>query len=286
MFKEIFTAEIWTTLGMRVAVFVLIMGLTYLINRLIRWGMARKAKLLNGTSIQYKFMSQLFAGFLYFSGFILAVYSIPELRGATASIFAGSGILAIIIGFASQQAFSNLVGGVFISIFKPFCIGDRIKFLDKNFIGVVEDITLRHTIIRTFENRRIIVPNSVISGETLVNENIVDKKILKFYEISISYESDVKKAMAILKEEALKNSRCIDNRSEEEKEAGAEYLRVRFVAFEESGLRLRANIWVATPEDAFLVGCELNPIINERFKQEGIEIPYPHRTIVYKKDTA
>ena len=62
-----------------------------------------------------------------------------------------------------REATANLVSGVFISLFKPFGIGDRIKLSDKQIDGVVEDISLRHTIIRTFENTRIVVPNSVLN---------------------------------------------------------------------------------------------------------------------------
>ncbi|MDZ7777461.1 MAG: mechanosensitive ion channel [Bacteroidales bacterium] len=70
-------------------------------------------------------------------------------------------------------------------------------------MGTVEDITLRHTVIRNFENRRIIVPNSVISSETIINSNIIEDKVCNFVEISISYDSDVDKAMALMQEEAM-----------------------------------------------------------------------------------
>jgi len=71
-------------------------------------------------------------------------------------MLAGAGILAVAVGFASQAALSNIISGVFVVIFKPFRVGDRLKI--NELTGVVEDITLRHTVIRDLENKRIIIP--------------------------------------------------------------------------------------------------------------------------------
>ena len=94
------------------------------------------------------------------------------------ALFAGAGILAVIVGFASQKAFANIISGIFILISKPFKMSDIIEFTDGK-KGVVEEITLRHTIIKDYENRRIIIPNSIISEETIINSNIQDEKIRK-----------------------------------------------------------------------------------------------------------
>jgi small-conductance mechanosensitive channel len=212
----------------------------------------------------------------------LALYSIPQLRGLSASIFAGSGVLAIIIGFASQQAFANIVGGIFIALFKPFRIGDRIKFVDKEFIGFVEDITLRHTVIRTIDHKRIIVPNSVINSEVIENANIIDEKTIKFFDIGISYDSDVDKAILIIKEEAVKHPLFLDNRSGEDMADNKDPVTVRLIGFGDSSVNLRAYVWAKNPTDAWLIGCDLNKSVKERYDKEGIEIPFPYRTIVYK----
>ena len=123
---------------------------------------------------------------IYFSGFIILFYSIPQLRSLSSSLFAGVGILGLIIGLAAQDSLSNLVAGVTIALFQPFRLGDRLRILDED--GVVEDITLRHTVIKTWENKRIIIPNHIISKEAIVNYTISDKKEIKFIDISISYD--------------------------------------------------------------------------------------------------
>lgn len=268
--------------GIRVGVVLLILIVTIITAKLIRRVLSKKDQMIGVDKTRYKFMSHFFTGFVYFLGLLLALYSIPTMRGLSTTIFAGSGVLAVIIGFAAQQAFSNIVGGIFIAVFKPFRLGDRIKFVGKDFSGVVEDINLRHTVIRTFEQKRIVVPNSVISSEILENSNIVDQKILKFFEIGISYDSDIDKAMAIIKEEALKHPLYLDNRTEEEIADNVEPVRVRVIGFGDSSVNLRGHIWVKDPVDAYNLGCDLNKSIKERFDGEGIEIPFPYRTLVYK----
>lgn len=271
-------------ISIRVGVVLLILVATIIAAKLVKKALARKDRLIGMDSTQYKFLSHFFTGLIYFLGFLLAIHSIPSLRGLSTSIFAGSGVIALIIGFASQQAVSNIVSGIFIAIFKPFRIGDRIKLVGKDFIGTVEDITLRHTVIRTFEQKRIIVPNSVISGEVVENANIVDQKIIKFFDIGISFDSDIDKAMQIIREEALKHPLYLDNRTEEEIADGVEAVKVWLIEFGDSAVNLRASIWVQNPTDAFELGCALNKSVKERFDKEGIEIPFPYRTIVYKQD--
>lgn len=272
-------------IGIRIGIVLLILLFTVILAKLVKRAMSRKDHFIKIDSTQYKFLSHFIGGFIYFFGILLAIYSIPALRGLATTIFASSGVLALIIGFASQQAFANIVSGIFIAIYKPFRIGDRLKFVDKDFIGKVEDITLRHTVIRTFDNKRIIVPNSVINSEVLENADIVDQKTVNYFEIGISYDSDIDKAMQIIKEEALKHPMFFDNRSEAAIAENEEPVKVRVLGFGASSVNLRAYVWAKDYGDAFVMGCDLNKNVKERFDKEGVEIPFPYRTIVYKQAT-
>lgn len=281
MFAEI-NKDMLIEIGIRAGIFLLILLVTALVAKLVKRAMAKKIELVKIDATQYKFLGHFIKGLIYFFGLLLAIWSIPGLRGLSTSIFAGSGVLAIIIGFASQQAFSNVVNGIFIAIYKPFRIGDRIRFVDKDFIGIVEDITLRHTVIRTFDNKRIVVPNAVINSEILENANLVDEKTIKFLDAGISYDSDIDKAMAIIKEEALNHPEFIDIRTEEEIANNEEPVKVFMLGFGDSSINLRAPICAKDPGTAFRMGCDLNKRIKERFDEEGIEIPFPYRTLVFK----
>lgn len=218
---------------------------------------------------------------IYLTGTSFAIYMIPQLRVIATSLLAGAGLFAIAIGFASQAALANVIGGLFIVMFKPYKIGDRIQ-VRTDLSGVVEDINLRHTVIRNFENKRIIIPNSVISNEVVVNSNYEDNKICKWIDIGISYDSDVDLAKEIMKDEVLKHPLSVDNRTEEQIEEGEEIVPVRVIMMGDSSVNLRAWSWAENPPDAFVMGCDLIESIKKRFDKEGIEIPFPYRTLVYK----
>ena len=168
-------------------------------------------------------------------------------------------------------------------IFKPYKISDIIEFKDGR-IGVVEEITMRHTLINDYENRRIIIPNSVISEETIINSNILDEKIRKHIVFSISYDSNVDKAMRIIQEEAQNHPFLIDNRNEEEKESDVPVVIVRVIALSDFSVDLKAYVWSKGNDDAFVLKCDLLKSVKQRFDKEGIEIPFPYRTVVYKND--
>lgn len=129
-------------------------------------------------STKLKFFKNAVSLIVWFVAFVAIISLIPQLKALAITLFAGAGIFLAILGFAAQQAFSNIISGIFIVIFKPFRVGDQIKigsFDD----GIVEDITLRHTVINNFENKRVIIPNSIVSSETVVNDSITDLKICR-----------------------------------------------------------------------------------------------------------
>jgi small conductance mechanosensitive channel len=238
---------------------------------------------LNVDPTHYSFLNNLISFVIYLGAFIFIFYTIPGLRALGVTLFAGAGVAAAVILFASQQAFSNIINGIFIIVFKPFRVGDIIKVGTLN-IGKIEDITLRHTVIRDFENRRIIIPNSVIGSETLINSSIRDELICNFVEFGISYDSDINKAIQIIRDEAMKHPNYVDNRTREEKKNNVHPVMVRVIGFGDSSVNLRAFIWSRDHTSGFILKCDLFKSVKERFDREGVEIPFPYRTIVYKKD--
>lgn len=193
---------------------------------------------------------------IYTTGISFAIYMIPQLRVIATSLLAGAGLLAVAVGFASQAALSNVIGGLFIVIFKPYKIGDRI-LVRTDLTGVVEDINLRHTVIRNFENKRIIIPNSVISNEVVINSNYEDSQICKFIDLGISYDSDIDLAKEIMRDEVEKHPLSVDVRTEEKIEAGEPRVPVRVILMGESSVNLRAWSWANNPPDAFVMECDL-----------------------------
>ncbi|MCB0794634.1 MAG: mechanosensitive ion channel family protein [Flavobacteriales bacterium] len=263
---------------------VLIVLGAFILERVIRYLLRRNLKRQRVVGredmTRYRFLrngTRFIVGLLAFASI---VYSIPSIKHVAVTLFAGAGILVAILGLATQSAFSNIISGVFIVGFKPFRVGDMLEVAGHR--GTVEDITLRHTVILSFENRRVIIPNALISDQILVNSTIVDESTCQFVEFGIDYTSDLDKAMRIMRDEAGRHPQCLDKRTQEEKDRGQDKVMVRLVQVADSALILRAWVWAKDPMTAREMHFELNRSIKLRFDREGIEIPYPHRTLVYK----
>lgn len=257
--------------------------LTFIFRKILNAFIKRNAKNLKSDPTNFSFIKNSVGFIIYTAAIIFIFNKVPYLKSVGTALFAGAGILAIIVGFASQKAFANIISGVFILIFKPFKMGDIIEFKDGQ-KGVVEEITLRHTLIRNYENRRIIIPNSVISEETIINSDINESKIKKHIIFSISYDSDVDKAISIIRTEAEKHPLSIDNRSKDQLKAGEPKVIVRLIELSDFSVNLKAYVWAKSNDDAFVLKCDLLKSVKEQFDKNNIEIPFPYRTIVYKKD--
>lgn len=266
---------------------VIIIVAAIILTRVIRWlidkSFVTASDKLNLDKTRYRFFKNAVSLIVWIIAIGAIVSLVPKLKSLAYTLFAGAGILVAIIGFAAQQAFSNIVSGIFIVMFKPFRVGDKIKVGTFEY-GIVEDITLRHTIINSFENKRIVVPNSVMGSETIVNDNINDLNICQFITIGISYDSDVDIATKIIQEEASKHPYSIDNRTEEEKQEGKDVVVVRLASFGDFSVNLRALVWTNDPLKVYEMTSDINKAIKKRFDAEGVEIPFPYRTIVNKKD--
>jgi small conductance mechanosensitive channel len=263
-----------------IGAFVISRILSELVKRYIR----RSARILKVDPTNYSFLQHAVSMVIFLGAVFFVFRSIPQLRDIGTTFFAGAGILAAIIGFASQEAFSNIVSGIFIVIYKPFSVGDSIKLLSNGQAGTVEDITLRHTVIKGNENRRIVVPNSVISREQILNSSIADLRIQLYLEVLITYKSNQQQAMDIMGEEAVKHPLCMDGRSIADKMAGKDVVDVKLVALDQKGVRLRAFIWAANENDAANIKFDLLKTLKERFDAEQITFAYDDNVLAIKNE--
>ena len=140
---------------------------------------------------------------IYFVGIIVVIFSIPDLRSLSVALFTGAGIAGIVIGFAAQSTLSNIIAGLSLALFQPFRVGDRLNIMNE--YGKVTDLNLRHTVIITWDNRRLIIPNSIISNEAIINWTIEDPAVIWPIQVGISYDADIDQARKIMIEEARKH---------------------------------------------------------------------------------
>ncbi|MFC7133667.1 MULTISPECIES: mechanosensitive ion channel family protein [Salinibaculum] len=185
--------------------------------------------------------------------------------GALATIAAAA---TLAIGFAMQDVIQNFVAGIFIFTDKPFRIDDWIEW-DGN-SGVVEDISLRVTRVRTFDNELLTVPNSQLTAGVIKNPVAHEKLRLKFL-FGIGYDDDIDQATDIIVDEAEKHDEILDDPGPS----------VRLTELGDSSVGLQSRIWISDPSRADFVKTrgEYVTAVKERFDAEGIDIPYPNRTV-------
>lgn len=207
-----------------------------------------------------------------------------ELSGVANTVLAGSGIIAVVLGLAAQESFANIFSGILISIFKPFDIGDRIKIVGDDTAGFVEDITLRHTVIRTYMNVRIIIPNSTI-GSAKIENSTYSKGACYPITVTIAYEDREKRhrAMRIMEEIVIDHPLFYDNRTEEQIKAGVKPVEATCVALGGSGVDLRILMWTENVVDNNKACSDCRIQILDRFEEEGIEIPYTSLVVINKE---
>jgi small-conductance mechanosensitive channel len=247
-----------------------------LFNRIIKKKIDEK-----GNPTSYKFLKYVSTFLIVVIGMVMAALAFPSLKGVAQTAVGGAGILAVIIGVASQEALANLIGGFFIIIFKPFQLHDIIKVTD-TMVGEVTDITLRHTVIRNYENKMIVIPNAIINKEKVINYNLGELKCCQWIEIGISYDSDIDLAKHIIREECESHPNLIDNRTELDKYNNVKKVIIRVIGLDDSAVTLRAWAWASNFGEAFEMKCDIYESVKKRFDKEGIEIPFPHRTLLFK----
>ncbi|GHB86901.1 mechanosensitive ion channel family protein [Persicitalea jodogahamensis] len=245
----------------------------------------RKKKQRGENQTTFKFLKYVSSSLVYLLGIGMAAYAFPFLKGITQTAIGGAGIAAVIIGVASQEALANLVGGFFIILFKPFQVGDIIK-ISGEMLGEVTDITLRHTLIRDPQNKVIVAPNAIINKEKVINHSLGESPICEWIEIGISYDSNVDRAKEIMRSECLAHPDVIDKRTALERANGDPVVRVRVIRLAESSVVVRAWAWAKDFPSAFAMKCDLLESIKKRFDTEGVEIPFPYRTLVFKQSEA
>ena len=262
---------------------IIVMIVSFIARKALDLLIKRNSEQLKTDATNFIFLKNSLSFILYSIGIFWIFHKIPYFNSLGTALFAGAGVLAAVIGFASQKAMSNIIGGLFILIFKPFRVGDIIE-VSNGKKGIVEEITLRHTVIRDYEFRRVIIPNSVMSDETIINSTITDQKIRKHIDIGISYDSDINLAFEHIREIISDHKFCIDNRTELQKINNEHHIDLKVVNLGDSSVVIRAYVWSLTNDQAFILQCEVFKKIKERFDEIGVEIPFPHQSLVFKNN--
>lgn len=259
---------------------ILIIAVAILINKvvdkLIDRTIRRKRK--KNVTTLLMFIKRIKKLILYSLMIILILGQFETFHKFSVTLLSGLGIGSVVLGLAAQESLKDFFGSFALVIGDAFEVGDFIECTSLGVSGTVEDITMRHTIIRTINNRRIIIPNSQLNSYTIENFNYSDNENMKLVDFTVSYESDVDKAMNIIKEEMKK----MYHPNPKGKNKDVEFPKVRVASWNDSSITLRAWVWGKDNSETFENMYNLNYIIKKRFDKEGIEIPYPHVVTIKK----
>lgn len=226
-----------------------------------------------------RYLRYVVRGIIYFTCIGSVLNQIPGLDSMFTSLLAGSGILAVVVGIASQEAVGNIVSGALILLFKPFKVGDLVRYVSMDTTGTVEEIGLRHTTIRTFENKRLLIPNSLMNSNIVENASYEEASVSICLDIAITYESDTALAMSAMAEAIAAHPAFSDRRTPEEREQGASPVIVRIRDFADSAIILRSWVWAESSGAGVQLKSDLLLAIKEAFAENGIAFAYPTLTL-------
>lgn len=181
------------------------------------------------------------------------------------TIIAAAGIAGIAIGMAAQKSVSNIISGLFLLADQPFEIGDAVKIGGD--AGVVLDISLFSTRLRTFDNKYLRIPNDSVANAKIINLSYYDIRRLEI-PVGVAYKEDVGKAVEVINRVIVNHKKVL---AEPEPQ-------VLVTGFGDSSIDIAVRAWVQRAE-LFAARTELIKDIKSALDEEGIEIPFPHRTI-------
>lgn len=198
---------------------------------------------------------------IYFFALILVLLQFDAVRSLGAGLLASAGLASIVIGLAAQNTLSNIIAGISISFSQPFRLRDAVIF--ENEFGHIEEISLTHTTILTWDNRRIIVPNNVIANKTVENWTIKDPTLLGSINFYVDYGCDVEKVRVWVKEIV-----ATSQNSTSEKLAV-----VQVTDFTENSMALRILVKGPDAAKTWDLRCEVREGLIKRFKQANLPLP-------------
>jgi small-conductance mechanosensitive channel len=184
----------WHRLAIAAAVFAVVS----LIARIIDWWLARKPMPREAVT-RYRVLRRSITTAILVIGFFSALLVIPQVRAVAGGLLASSAVLGVIIGFASQRTLGNFVAGLLIAISQPVRLGDRVTYGGED--GVIEEIGLTFTLIRTRDDARLVVPNEKLVSDTIRNASIRSRGTFAEITLQVPLSADLRSVVDALREE-------------------------------------------------------------------------------------
>jgi len=208
------------------------------------------------------FLVQLARIAIFLTALTFYFHLIPALRALGTALLTGVSVVSVIIGLAAQGTLGNIVAGIALLLYRPFRLGDRVRYVTPEGLdtGTVRGISLGYTIMESFDRRKVVIPNSVIVNQVIVNLTGRDGRVMALVTITVDASADVGKARNILSDLAKSHPKVLEL-------AGAPAAKMSG-----QGMTLSLGGWCASSADAQQVEFDVYEEAKKRFDQEKIGI--------------
>jgi len=181
----------------RLAVLGGVLIVTLVVARFVDRRMARR-DLPAAAVTRYQVLRRGVVATIIFVGVLSALLVIPQVRAVATGILASSAVIGIVVGFAAQRTLGNFIAGLLIAFAQPLRLGDRVEIGDQN--GIVEEIGLTYTFIRSDDNDRLVIPNERIASDTIRNSSIRGRRKLAQVTVQVPLDRDLDAVTGLLRE--------------------------------------------------------------------------------------
>ena len=222
---------------------------TAIVARLIDRRIARR-HLAPEAVTRYRVLRRSIATAVVIVGVLSALLVIPQVRAVAGGLLASSAVVGIVIGFASQRTIGNVVAGLLIALTQPLRLGDRVEVGGTP--GVVEEIGLTYTFIRTDDDSRLVIPNEKLASDSIWNSTIRSPSTRAEITVQVPLDKDLESVVELLRDETP------DERSEV------------FVSGLDGNATVTVRTWAADPFEATRLEAELRLRAHERLRAAGV----------------
>lgn len=227
------------------------------------------------------FLDRLCTLFIVVACVIIAVSAFSGAHTVWQTLVGGTAVISAVIAFAAQDVIKDMLAGLMISVHKPFELGSRIV-LEDGTAGIVEDMTMRHVVIRGVDTLRYVIPNSKINAMKVENMSYGHEKRSVLLSYPIGYDSDVEQAKKVIADAVASSPHTIPHSRNEGDEP--KYPSAYFLKLADSALMITVTAYYENTSPTEQVIDDVNTRVRAALNENGIEIPYNHVTIVDKTE--
>lgn len=215
-----------------------------------------------GAETRFRMIERLSAVVLFFVaiGLVFWIMDVSAFKRVAVGMFASAGVLGIAIGFAAQTTMANLVSGVIIAFAQPIRLGDKVTIEGE--FGTVESIGLFYTVIHLWDNRRLVIPNKILSDQAIRNYTVIDARMPAVVLLRLEYGADVEAVRSMLLEEARAHPLFISDPEPA----------VYVVDADNMGVSIRLTAWAADQNDAWQMAVDLRERVVGRLMESAVPV--------------